>query len=79
MDVFRQFYLDVGKTIQDKAPSASAGVSRLKQAREYIQGEVVAAFQRSRQNGIRLSGNRVSSIIARVLKDAFDVFSGWAE
>ena len=79
MDVFRQFYLDVGKTIQDKAPSATTGVARLKEAREYIRETVCASFRRLREAGTNLSGNRVSRIINRVLVDAFDVFSGYAE
>lgn len=79
MDVFRQFNLDVGKTIQNKAPSATTGVARLKDAREFIREEVLGAFRRLRSAGNGLSGSRVSRIVKNALEDAFNVFSGWAE
>lgn len=79
MDVYRRFVLDVGNAIRDKAPNASTALSRLKQAREYIREHIVASFRKLREAGTRLSGSRVSRVVARSLKEAFDVFSGYAE
>jgi hypothetical protein len=43
IDVFRRIQLDVGKTIQDKAPTAGAGLARLKEVKDYVK-ETVAAY-----------------------------------
>ena len=79
MDVFRQFNLDVGKTIQDKAPNATTGVARLKEAREFIRETILASFRKLRTAGKRMSGSRVARIVKFALEDAFAVFSGYAE
>jgi hypothetical protein len=79
MDVYRRFVLDVGTAIQGKAASASVALSRLKEARDYIRETVSASFRKLRELGERLSGNRVSQLVQRALKDALDVFSGYAE
>lgn len=78
-DVYRRFILDVGGAIQAKAASASVAMSRLKEAREYIRETVAASFRKLREAGHRLAGNRISAIVQRALKDALDVFSGYAE
>jgi hypothetical protein len=36
IDVYRRAVLDIGKTIQEKAPTASVGLSRLKEVKDYI-------------------------------------------
>jgi hypothetical protein len=79
MDVYRRFVLDVGNAIREKAPNATTALSRLKEAREYIRENVIASFEKLRNAGARFSGNQVSRIVALALKDAFDVFSGYAE
>ena len=79
MDVYRRFVLDVGNAIRDKSPNATTALSRLKQARDYIREHIVAAFRKVRDGGKRLSGSRVSRVVTNALKDAFDVFSGYAE
>lgn len=79
MDVYRRFVLDVGKHIQDNAPSATVGLARLRQAREYIRETVVASFRRLEIAQQRLSTSSVVQLVRRVLQDAFDVFSEYAE
>jgi hypothetical protein len=79
MDVFRRFMLDVGTTIQDKAPSASTALARLKEVREYIRETVSAAFRKIRDAGQKLTGGRVGQLVQRALVAAFDVFSGYAQ
>ena len=78
MDVYSRFVLDVGKSIQDKAPSASVAMLRLRQVREYIRETITASFQRLRNAGSRFTGNRVSVLVRRALRDAFDIFSEFA-
>jgi hypothetical protein len=79
IDVFRRFELDVGKTIMDKAPSAAAALSRLKEARDYIKESVSAAFRKLRDAGRTLTGARIGRVVRDALYDAFQVFEGYAE
>ena len=79
MDVYRRFMLDVGTAIQDKAPSYTVALSRLKEAKNYIREVVVDSFQKLRNSGQRLSGNRISQIVSSALSDAIFVFAGYAE
>lgn len=79
MDVYRRFALDVGKHIQDKASSPTVAMSRLRQAKEYIRETVIASFNRARKGGRALSSSGIARLVQRVLRDAFDVFSEYAE
>lgn len=77
--MFRRFELDVGKTIMDKAPSASAALLRLKEAKDYIKESVSAAFRKLRNAGRTLTGARIGRVVRDALYDAFEVFEGYAE
>lgn len=78
LDVFRRFDLDVGQTIRDKAPNASAGLARLKQARDYVKETVAAAFRQLRAAGRAMTAGRVSQIVRDALRETFQVFEGYA-
>lgn len=78
LDVFRRFDLDVGQTIRDKAPNASAGLARLKQARDYVKETVAAAFRQLRGAGRAMTAGRVSQIVRDALRETFQVFEGYA-
>ena len=79
IDVFRRFELDVGKTIVEKAPSATAALARLKEARDYIKESVGAAFRKLRNEGRTVASGRISEIVRDALKETFEVFEGYAE
>jgi hypothetical protein len=79
MDVYRRFALDLGKTIQDKAPSAATGLARLKQVKDYVKETVAAAFRKLRDAGQRLTGGRVAQVVRAALRETMDVFEGYAE
>lgn len=79
IDVFRRFELDVGKTIVDKAPSASTALARLKEAKDYIKETISAAFRKLRDAGRTLTGARIGRVVQDALYDAFQVFEGYAE
>lgn len=79
MDVVRRFELDVGKTILEKAPSATTALSRLKEVREYIKESVSAAFRRLRSAGQNVTTGRVSRIVSDALRETFEVFEGYAQ
>lgn len=74
LDVFQRYALDLGKTIQDKAPSPSAVLSRLKEVKEYIRETVSAAFRKLRAAGQNLSAGRIAQIVQGALLEAFQVF-----
>lgn len=78
-DVFRRIDLDVGKSIRDKAPSASAALLRLKQVRDYVKEVVAAAFRRFRETQQAITAARVSAVVRDTLSEAFQVFEGYAE
>lgn len=76
-DVYRRFILDVGKHLVEKAPSASAGLARLKQARNYIRQTIAASFRRVRDAGQSLNKASIQSTVSNALADAFAVFEGY--
>lgn len=79
IDVFRRFELDLGKTIIDKAPSATAALGRLKEVREYIKQSVAASFRRVRDAGRTMTSGRIGQVVQDALKETFEVFEGYAE
>lgn len=78
-DVYRRFDLDVGKTIREKAPSASTALSRLKQVRDYIKQTVAASFRKLRNAGRTIRVGRVGSLVRDALRETFEVFEGYLE
>lgn len=79
IDVFRRFDLDVGKTIVERAPCATAALSRLKQVRDYIKEIVAASFRKMRDAGRTLTAGRISYVVRDALHATFQVFEGYAE
>ena len=79
IDVYRRFVLDVGKAIQDKAPSAVTGLSRLKQVKDYIKESIAASFRKLRDAGRTISTGRVNEIVRAALTDTMQVFEGYAQ
>lgn len=79
MDVARRFELDVGKTIIEKAPTATVALSRLKQVRDYIKQTVAASFRKLSAAGKIVNSNRIATVVRDALRDTFQVFEGYAE
>jgi hypothetical protein len=79
LDVYRRFDLDVGKTIREKAPSATTALSRLKQVRDYVKETVAASFRRLRDAGKVITAGRVGALVREALKETFEVFEGYSE
>lgn len=78
-DVFRRIDLDLGKSIRDKAPNATTGLGRLKEVREYVRETVAASFRRLREGGQRLVAGRITEVAQSAIREAFQVFEGYAE
>lgn len=77
-DVYRRFRLDVGKAIQDKAPSAQSGLARLKEVKDYIKETVAAAFKKVNST-TTLTGREVGKLVRSALKEAFTVFESYSQ
>jgi hypothetical protein len=74
LDVYNHLSLDVGKVVHDRAPSASAALSRLREIREYVREVIAASFRRLRAAGETMSARRIAQMGAQALRAAFDVF-----
>jgi hypothetical protein len=79
LDVFRRFAIDLGTTIQDKAPTVAVGLARLKEVRDYVKETVSAAFRRLRAAGQSLTSGRITQLVRASLADALQVFEHYAQ
>jgi hypothetical protein len=79
LDVFRRLHLDLGKVIQDKAPSASAAMGRLKEIRDYVKETVAASFRKLEAAGTRLVAGLVPQIVRGAMTEAIAVFEAYAQ
>lgn len=77
IDVYRRAALDIGKTIQDKAPTAAVGLARLKEVKDYIKQTVAAAFRKLRDAGDRVTSGRVNQVVSAALGETFQVFEAY--
>jgi hypothetical protein len=78
VDVFQRYWLDIGKTIQDKAPNAKTGLKRLKEVKEYVKEAIAAKFRALRAARQTLSGGQVKQFVQAVLQETFQVFEHYA-
>jgi hypothetical protein len=76
-DVVHRFELDVGKTIYEKSPNATAALARLKEARDYIKETISAAFRKLKEAGKTLTTGRIKHVVKDALQETFEVFEGY--
>ena len=74
IDVYQRAMLDIGKAIQEKAPTATVGLSRLKEVKEYVKQTVAAAFRKLHGAGHRVTTGRVNEVVRAALEETFRVF-----
>lgn len=74
LDIYGRIALDVGKTIQDAAPSARDALSRLKDIRDYIVEVVSAQFRSLGNFGQQLSYSSLVDLSRQVLQQTLQVF-----
>lgn len=79
IDVFHRYELDMCKTIQEKAPSASVAMRRLKEIKDYIKECVSASFRKIANAKTPLTTGRISQVVTQALQDTFEVFEGYVE
>jgi hypothetical protein len=73
-DVYNRIHLDVGKHIQDKAPSAIVALSRMGQIHDYVHETIAAHFRNLRRAGESPSVRRIAQIATQTLRETFEVF-----
>jgi hypothetical protein len=78
MDVCQRFMLDMGKTITEKAPSASTAAARIKEVRGFIQESVAASFRKRRDAGRTVTSGSVARLVRDALRATFVVFEEYA-
>lgn len=78
IDIHQRAMLDIGKAIQDKAPTATVGLARLKEVKEYIKQTVAAAFRKLRGAGHRVTTGRVNQVVRAALEETFQVFEAYS-
>ena len=74
LDVYNRIRLDVGKAIQDKAPSVVAALSRMRQIRDYVRETIASHFRALFTSGQSLNARRIAQMGTQALHEAFEVF-----
>jgi hypothetical protein len=78
-DIFGRLFLDLGKQVIENAPSTAAGLSRLKEIRDYVRETVAEAFQSLRAKGMSFPKSRAATIVRDAIRETFIVFEGYAQ
>ena len=76
LDVYNLFRLDIGKTLQDKAPSPREALSRLKDVKDYITEAVSARFRAltGMSQQLPLTGKKIADLARQTLQQTLQVF-----
>lgn len=77
IDVFKRFELDLGFTIQEKAPTVALALARLKEVREYIKETVSLSFQKLKGLGQKINQKDVNKVVKDALKESLIVFQDY--
>ena len=73
-DVFQRFMLDLGKHIQEKAPTYERALSCFDEVKDFIKETIAAEFRKLVDNKNNLTGSKITTIVRKALKLAFEVF-----
>jgi hypothetical protein len=79
LDVFNRFQLDLGKTIQEKAPSALVAMQRIHDIRNFVIEQIAASFRKIQNNREYFSSHGIEQIVQSALKDTFEVFEEYVK
>lgn len=78
-DIFRRIQLDVGKNVQDNAPTISSAVARLREIKNYIKQTVAVAFRKTQNALESINSTRIKSILKSALTETFSVFEEYIQ
>lgn len=77
VDIFNRVCLDIAKAVQDKAPTATVALTRLREIKSYIRETVSAVFRRIQTSNTALTTRRVAAIVNQTIRETFEVFEGF--
>lgn len=78
-DIFRRVDLDIGAKVLAKAPTAAAGMGRMREMRDYVREHVSEAFRNVRAAGQTFVASRVTQIVQMAIRETFTVFESYVE
>jgi len=76
-DIFNRVWLDVGKAIQDKSPSAGVALQRLKDMKQYIKSEISRIFREEQATHTQWDSETVQGFICDVIAKTLNVFEDY--
>ncbi|MGE3842608.1 MAG: Qat anti-phage system associated protein QatB [Vicinamibacterales bacterium] len=79
LDVFARFELDLGRTLQQRAPTVLVELSRRREVRDYIKETVSASLRELRAVGTQMSARRISELALQALQRTFEVFEEYVQ
>lgn len=79
LDVFQRLMLDIGKTIQDRAPSATAGLDRISEVRDYVTSTIQSAFRSLVKTNVTVTAAHIRQISQAAIVSSCQVFESYAE
>ena len=74
LDVYSRFCLDLQKSLMEKAPDATTGLSRLRQVREFINERVAAAFRTIKATRSAATVSNITRLTSQALRETFSIF-----
>jgi hypothetical protein len=78
-DIYNRIMLDVGKTIQEKAPTFTVALQRLKDVKDYVRQTVSAQLKKLHAKGTAVTQKKMGEIIRGTVRETFEVFESYAE
>lgn len=78
-DIFRRVDLDIGAKVLAKAPSASAGMGRMREMRDYVKEQVAESFRKVRAAKETFAASRITQIVQLAIRETFIVFESYVE
>jgi len=78
-DVFARFELDLGRTLQQRAPTALVALARRREIRDYIKETVSASLRGLRAVGSQMNSRRISELALQALQRTFEVFEEYLQ
>jgi len=76
-DIFNRVWLDVGKSVQDNAPTAGIALQRLKDMKQYIKSEVARVFRDEKSTNTRWTAEAVQRLANDVIAKTISIFEDY--
>jgi hypothetical protein len=78
-DIYGLVRLDLGMTIQDKAPTPEVALERLRDVRDYVKQTVAAEFRKLRRHVAGIEPRKIAALVRTALQKTLEVFEEYAK